>query len=82
MLKFKKSEDYYVKSDIVIKQEKDIVFGIPAGTPLKWVVSDRSKEVHRFEVRNLILTVDIKDSSVSDYVVGFGEEAQRAAASK
>jgi hypothetical protein len=85
MPKFKKTDDYYSAQDFSLKLAKGAVFKIVAGTPLVWTKTnyvDGIAASHNFEFRNTPFSIEAEDGVVSEFVVGFGEEAQRAAGMK
>ncbi len=77
MAKYKKIEDYYTSQDLSLGLDKGVSFKIVVGTPLVWLST--SNDVHKFQIRNTPLVIELEEKVVGAYVVSFGEEAQRAA---
>jgi len=77
MAKFKKNDDYYVKSDISINVDKKLTFTLDAGTQLKLV--KEGKDVTTFKVHGSTFSISVNNSDVESYVSNFGEEIERSA---
>lgn len=78
MAKFKKNDDYYVKSDISVKVDgKKVLFVLDAGSKLKLIKED--KEYTSFKVQGSTFSLSIINSEVESYVSNFGEEIERSA---
>lgn len=79
MLKYKKTDEYYLTRPIIIQATTDKNVGVvfDAGTPVMFTRTEGDGFI--FTVRNMNVSVIVKESLADEYISQFDQEALRRA---